>query len=273
MFERNRIADTLRNAREKRGMTVEEAAAAAGIPLQYLRLLEGESGVRVGVSDELYLIPFFRKYASFMSIDAEELLPDFLGMLQQIPGETNPPVRLDYRPRYAGWWKPMVVLVSIGLGVMLSRRQAGNRMSFEEATDGKTTAPPMSAETASTPGPPMPPTTQAAAAPMPPPATPVPSDSPAPQLAAALVGVHALTIAAKDESWLALAVDDQPAKQYLLRGGESRTWSAARFSLTVGNAGGVSLALDGRELPPIGKPGQVIRSLRFPGVTPSPTPG
>ena len=92
MFERNRIAETLRNARERRGLTPEETARAAGIPLQYLRLLEGESNVRIGVSDELYLIPFFRKYASFMSIDAEELLPEVLGMVQQVPGEAGPPI-------------------------------------------------------------------------------------------------------------------------------------------------------------------------------------
>ena len=54
------------SAREKRGLSLEQAAADAGIPMQYLRLLEGESNVRVGVSDELYLIPFFRKYAHFV---------------------------------------------------------------------------------------------------------------------------------------------------------------------------------------------------------------
>src|SRR5688572_24794344 len=115
MFERNRIAETLRSAREERGLSLEQAAAEAGIPLQYVRLLEGESNVRIGVSDELYLIPFFRRYARFVGIDAEGLLPEFLGMVQQISGEGSPPIRLTYRPRLAFLWKPVAVLATIAV--------------------------------------------------------------------------------------------------------------------------------------------------------------
>lgn len=263
MFERNRIAETLRNARERRGLTLEETARAAGIPLQYLRLLEGESNVRVGVSDELYLIPFFRKYASFMSIDPEELLPEFLGMVQQVPGEAGPPIRLAYRRRYASLWKPAAVLVAIAIAVTLLLRQARERPTFEEADVQETSV-------AATPGGP---------APTPPPipsndgprptdaiptetatATPAPTTTPTEPS----VDEHLLAITAKEDAWLALGVDDQPAKQYLLRRGESRAWNGKRFSLTVGNAGGVALTLDGRELPPIGRPGQVVRNIRFP---------
>ena len=58
--------------------------------------------------------------------------------------------------------------------------------------------------------------------------------------AVASTGAHELKIAAIEEAWLSLAVDDQPTKQYLLRAGETRSWSADVFSLTVGNAGGVT---------------------------------
>lgn len=276
MFERNRIADTLRNAREKRGMTIEEAASAAGIPIQYLRLLEGEANVRVGVSDELYLIPFFRRYAQFMSIDAEELLPDFLGMVQQVPGEGSPQVRLDYRPRYAGWWKPLAVVTTIGIAVTLLLRQTRDRPSFEEAGTGELATPAATAEAPTTPRATEARLAEAAFATLPSvdadPATPDSSQSPTPQVDATPVGAHELTIDAKEDAWLALATDDQPAKQYLLRAGEARTWTATRFSLTVGNAGGIALSLDGRELPPIGKPGQVMRNLRFPATAPNPSP-
>mgnify|MGYP001600777887 FL=1 len=88
----------------------------------------------------------------------------------------------------------------------------------------------------------------------------------------AVPDAHELVISAKEDAWLALALDDQQAKQYLLRAGESRTWSAGRFSLTVGNAGGVTLSIDGRELPGIGRPGQVVRNLRLPVEAPAPSP-
>ncbi|MCC6763329.1 MAG: DUF4115 domain-containing protein [Deltaproteobacteria bacterium] len=256
-------------------MTVEQAASATGIPLQYLRLLEGESNVRVGVSDELYLVPFLRKYASFMAIDAEELLPEFLGMVQQIPADTSPPLRLAYRPRYAGLWKPISVVVTAGFAVTLLLRQTRTRPSFEEASTGDANRTAITAETSSTPEPTSFPTGEPAVAA--PPAIdgspPAPTVSAPPLVDATPLGAHELTIAAKEDAWLALATDDQSAKQYLLRAGESRTWTATHFSLTVGNAGGISLSLDGRELPPIGKPGQVIRKLRFPEAAPSNPPG
>lgn len=269
MFERNRIADTLRSAREKRGLTVEQAAAAAGIPKQYLRLLEGESNVRIGVSDELYLIPFFRKYASFMSIDAEELLPEFLGVIQHVAADTSPPLRLAYRSRFAGLWKPIAVLGTIALAVTLLLRQAHDRPSFDDASSDETATSGSIAATsvkahvvASSPIPSAAPTENSSA---------TPTGSQTPRNDATTTGTHEFMITANEDAWLALGTDDQPVKQYLLRAGESRTWTGARFSLTVGNAGGVSLSLDGRELPPIGKRGQVVRNLRFPDVVPSPS--
>jgi len=45
-----------------------------------------------------------------------------------------------------------------------------------------------------------------------------------------------------------------------------REWrSAGRFRITVGNAGGVELALDGHALAALGAPGQVVRDATVPG--------
>lgn len=282
MFERNRIAETLRSAREKRGLSLEQAAATAGIPLQYVRLLEGESNVRVGVSDELYLIPFFRKYASFVGIDAEGLLPEFLGMVQQIPGEGSPPVRLTYRPRWAFLWKPLAVLVTIAIAVTLMLRQARERPEFDDSL----ASGPLAVEDVATPGGATPTSVPAVATPGDTVGVPAgdagvtrgePTGMPPPTAAptaAVIAGAHELRITAKEEAWLALASNDQPPKQYLLRPEESRSWQADTFLLTVGNAGGITIAVDGRELPPIGRPGQVVRNLRLPMAAPaSPSPG
>jgi cytoskeleton protein RodZ len=288
MSERNRIAETLRNAREKRGMSLEQAGAAAGVPLQYVRLLEGESNVSIGVSDELYLIPFFRKYARFVGIDAEELMPEFLGMVQQLPGDASPPIRLAYRPRLGFLWRPLAVLTTIAIAVVLMLRQSPGRPTFDESSEraqNEETIQQAAIEgspVATDPSPAVTPpalaveatalqiaivgtptgvaTTCATAAP-----------SAAPSPSSALTGTHELRIAAIEEAWLSLGLDDQPPKQYLLRAGETRSWSADRFVLTVGNAGGVSIAVDGGDLPPIGRPGQVVRNLRLPAIVPSPS--
>jgi cytoskeletal protein RodZ len=278
MFERSRVAQTLRGARESQGLSLEQAAAGAGIPLQYLRLLEGESNVRVGVSDELYLIPFFRRYARFIGIDADELLPEFLGVVQQIPSEASPPLRLAYRSRWGFLWKPVAVVVTIAIAVVLMLRQTPERPTFEDSasngeSDRERDAQPVESRSAvptklPTANPTAVPELAIANSPISPEATPTTRASFAASDAIA-AGEHELRISAIEEAWLSLTLEDHPPKQYLLRAGESRSWTAARFSLTVGNAGGVTLAIDDHELPPIGRSGQVIRNLRLPEGVPA----
>jgi cytoskeleton protein RodZ len=102
-------------------------------------------------------------------------------------------------------------------------------------------------------------------APAPPQPEAVAVDStPQPQAAPA-TPLHSLRVQATEQTWLRVAIDDQHAKEMLLRPGQVVEWSAgAGFTLTLGNAGGVAVTLDGQGLPPFGKSGQVIRNIRLP---------
>lgn len=87
---------------------------------------------------------------------------------------------------------------------------------------------------------------------------------------------HRLNIHASSPTWVRIVVDTQSPKEMILKTGETREWSAQRgFTLSFGNAGGVTLTLDGQALPPLGKPGQVVRNIRLPAetaVSTTPTP-
>ncbi|MGH8007480.1 MAG: RodZ domain-containing protein [Candidatus Binatia bacterium] len=88
---------------------------------------------------------------------------------------------------------------------------------------------------------------------------------------------HLLKVRAKEKTWLRVSIDgQQPPKDVLLEPGQETEWSAQQgFVLTLGNAGGIHITLDGEDLPPPGKPGQVIRDLRLPappGATPQAIP-
>ena len=57
-------------------------------------------------------------------------------------------------------------------------------------------------------------------------------------------------------------------KRLFLQPGQTLEWTAEKgFTLSVGNAGAVKLALDGRELPPIGKTGQTALNVRLPSAS------
>jgi len=76
---------------------------------------------------------------------------------------------------------------------------------------------------------------------------------------------HRLNIQVSSPTWMRIIVDDQPPREMILKSGETREWSAQQgFTLSFGNAGGVTLNLDGQTLPPIGKAGQVVRNIRLP---------
>ncbi len=73
-----------------------------------------------------------------------------------------------------------------------------------------------------------------------------------------------LTASATEMVWIKIGVDGAEPVEVLLRGGESFTWKAAEgFSLIVGNAGGVALTYNGREISDLGLPGEVV-SLKLP---------
>ena len=76
---------------------------------------------------------------------------------------------------------------------------------------------------------------------------------------------HSLTITADEKAWLRVWVDDARPRDMLLAAGTSRTLAAQTgFVITFGNAGGVRLTLDGEELPPVGRSGQVVRRFKLP---------
>ncbi len=61
-----------------------------------------------------------------------------------------------------------------------------------------------------------------------------------------------------------VTIDEGETQDVLLQAGETWVWRAQQgFVLTVGNAGGVALILNGRLLPRLGESGEVIRNLRL----------
>jgi cytoskeleton protein RodZ len=76
---------------------------------------------------------------------------------------------------------------------------------------------------------------------------------------------HLLRVQAKETTWIHVIIDGEQEKDVLLQPGEKVEWSAQKgFVLTLGNAGGSELTFNGKDLPPLGASGQVIRDLRLP---------
>jgi cytoskeletal protein RodZ len=72
-----------------------------------------------------------------------------------------------------------------------------------------------------------------------------------------------LSIRAIEETWLRVKADQDPSFQILLKVGDKFEHKAKSFEIDVGNAGGIKIRFNGKEVENIGKSGQVVH-LRLP---------
>ncbi|RPI33614.1 MAG: DUF4115 domain-containing protein [Nitrospiraceae bacterium] len=75
---------------------------------------------------------------------------------------------------------------------------------------------------------------------------------------------HQVVVTASDAVWLQISFEDGKTEEVLLRSGDSKRWEYDGTAvLKIGNAGGVSLKVDGKDLGIPGQTGQVL-NLTFP---------
>jgi cytoskeleton protein RodZ len=80
-------------ARESRGFSREQAAKASNIPGYYLTMIESDD--YSSIADQLYLLPFLRRYASFVGLEQEEVASRFIRDVQRAdmnPGRVSEPI-------------------------------------------------------------------------------------------------------------------------------------------------------------------------------------
>jgi hypothetical protein len=71
-----------------------------------------------------------------------------------------------------------------------------------------------------------------------------------------------LDLEALDLTWVVVQVDNASPREALLRPGERVRWKGSdRFTLTLGNAGGVRVELNGKVQGPFGPTGRVARDI------------
>jgi cytoskeleton protein RodZ len=283
------LGSYLRALRLDRGLTLEEIARATRVPLRYLEALESDA--LDGLPAPVFARGFIRAYCQVLGADADEPLGLYFRQtgLEAPPRAPQPgaaPSLSRGRDRPAS-----TVLVSLALLVGLGLALLGVTVWLDRAREPATGGPaPVSAP--AQPAEPTPPTAAAppagvaepvatvppaasgagapsalpAAGPATPPAGPVVVDPAA--IAAALGDVEApyrLVARVVEPTWVRVRTDDGRATEETIPGGQVREWvSNGPFVLTVGNAGGLSLELNGRPLPPLGPSGTVIPRLVLP---------
>lgn len=233
---------------------MEEAATLTKIQPLFLRALE-EDDYRL-LPDELYLLGFLSDYAIFLGLDPQEVAARFREQVRRREGRSFvsvPPKVYTFSVRKA--LLPLTVLlvlipfIFIGLSLFQGPEEVPDVKSrpIESPVQAAPTGPPAIEGQPAAPSP---------EAPLPPQEAAAPTEAPL---------QHVLMAKASEPTWMAVNIDGEKKHEVLFKPGEVARWTAKeRFVLTIGNAGGVELELDGAPLPKLGASGQVIRRLVLP---------
>src|ERR1700722_17018908 len=75
------LGEIITMAREARGFSREQAAKTSNIPGYYLTMIETDD--YSSIADQLYLLPFLRRYAVFVALEPEEVASRFIRDVQR----------------------------------------------------------------------------------------------------------------------------------------------------------------------------------------------
>lgn len=291
------IGEFFKHVRETKRLTMDEVAMKTRIHPEFLKALEEENFAKL--PDQVFVKGFVRSYARSLGLDEDEAIRRFDETSGAFYTKQDERERLrvkqveDERRRKANK-KAVAVVAGIGLvclALMFTKEQSTlvtERPPSVRETVQRPVPPPLKpVETAVKPERAAPsdvrPVTQAGQAkpsgnapavattpaperPVAPPAAPNPPTPPSvesPPLAEETVlqplklDLHALEL-----TWVLVQVDDGLPQEALMKRGDRANWVAQeRFVVTLGNAGGVQVDLNGKPQGPFGPSGKVVRDI------------
>jgi cytoskeleton protein RodZ len=295
------VGDYLRALRDRRGTSLEEISRVTRVGSSYLEALESDRFAALPAP--VFTRGFIRAYCQALGESPDEALARYDGREGGAPvtprptaGAGTPAPVAESEPRSrSAVLVSFVLLVILGMALFavalmtqpareerVERRMpsASERApsslpaptSPSASEPSSTASAPAGSSTASGPGvpgptsaaPPVPAgaavTTEAARASAPPPWLG--------DVQAATGGVaspYRLVARVSEPTWIRVRTEDGRSTEETVPAGEIREWVSNRpFVLTLGNAGGVTLELNGRTLPPLGPSGAVISRIVLP---------
>ena len=259
-----------RQARERRGLTLQQLAAVTKISARVLDALERNDVSKL--PGGIFSRSFVRSYAREIGLDPAMVVERFIDEFPVASGAEQMPSTKeaeDIEAYESGRRAATTVLQVVGLSVVViaivffAIRMGGSRSS----TPAPAAAPVPATQVqppASTPpeAPPAAASQPIAAPPAEPAAAPATAaqTTPPPQPAApASTGAIAVTIATDAECWLMVKTDKTVVFERILQPGEKLTYGAqSSVTISAGNAGAIQWTLNGRAAKPLGNKGQVI---------------
>lgn len=235
--------EILKKRREELGQDLKKIAHTLKIRYDYLKAIEANSFEKIPAP--VYAKAYIKQYAKYLGINSDPIIEKYIQQTSPPAAESDIPQKKD-APKKRNLQLHLIAVPALALVLI------GVYVSYPRKSEHKYSEKPKTASVQKTSQ--VKQTAQKTA---------VKTDLKDKQEAKKAKG-HALEIRASETTWLKVNVDNKQEKDILLQQGESVKMSAdSGFSLLIGNAGGISLIFDGKDIGRIGKTGEVV-SLNLP---------
>lgn len=251
------FGECLRDERESRGITLQEISARTRISVRFLTAIEEEEfGILPG---GIFSLGFVRQYAQHVGLDPDAVAESFKTLTRPATPDTF--AWEENREDRGSTWIECIVdrareyqITGPIIATMLLAFIVGAVMWMQWDSDSVLATIDRSLFEEERPSPELPPTPEGAASPT--------TVDVRPYVEPERVKAVNVRLSISETVWIRALADGERVFQRTFHPGESRQVEAdEHVSLLVGNAGGVSLSLNGKPIPPIGSSGQVRRVL------------
>jgi transcriptional regulator with XRE-family HTH domain len=245
----------LREIRESRGLSLDEAARVTRIGKNYLAAIEEDSFDKL--PSAVYIKGFLRVYAGYLGLADDEVIAMYERTLSPRPAHAAQGAReagIKQKKKGNGrrrWLLPLFLLVVVVALAYIVEEKGEKRVRTEPAVPRP--------QSAVVPAPVQPVRTSAteigsAALSVPAPQT---KSEPVPAGAEPQTKGIILRLKANQDCRLNINIDNTISQQYDLKAGDLIEWKGERvFTLDLGNAGGVEAEFNGKPQKTFGEPGQ-----------------
>ncbi len=240
------LGDRFRAAREARRLSLSDCSDQVRIRSVYLAAIEEDNWKAIGAA--VYVRGFLRTYARFLGLDPEEVVVAFNDEVQpQAHAAGEPAAQRPARAERSSQPGSLLIWIAGIIAVLLVAFVAYNALTMHPqspvAAAGASPSPLESPESNGSP-------TAGVAASASPAATATP---PGP----AGAGPATLALVLSAPSWLRVTVDGNVSIEGTFPAGTSKTFHGKSALVRVGNAGGVEIFVDGKDVGKLGKMGDV----------------
>jgi cytoskeletal protein RodZ len=266
------LGDEFRAAREARHLSLSDVSEQIHIRSVYLQSIEDEDWSAIAAP--VYVRGFLRTYSRFLGLDPEASVERFNAEMGE-SGMRNEPSSVRQLGTRSGPspWLWAAIAIAVLLVAFVGYKYYDNQTSDGgggPAVASTSASPSVASSSAASPSA----ASTTAASPLPSGASPAPAGSDAasgnaspgpvasdasPSASGADAGkTKTLVVSITQTSWLLVEIDGQKIVEGIYPAGTVKKFHGKSASLRAGNAGGVNITVNGKDLGPLGASGSVV---------------